>query len=63
MILDAAVTHHIDLGSSFMIGDLETDVEAGLAAGVRTVRVGERVDATASHFQVRDIMEAALLLP
>lgn len=63
MILDAAVVHRVDRGSSFMIGDLETDVEAGLAAGVRTVRVGESIEFTTAHFRVRDIMEAALLLP
>jgi histidinol-phosphate phosphatase family protein len=39
MLLQAARTHDIDLGASWMIGDSDTDVEAGKAAGCRTVRV------------------------
>ena len=33
----AAAKHNIDLGSSWMIGDKTTDVEAGLAAGCKTI--------------------------
>jgi D-glycero-D-manno-heptose 1,7-bisphosphate phosphatase len=39
LLLDAARDHGIDLASSWMIGDADTDVEAGIAAGVRTVLV------------------------
>lgn len=36
LLLDAAREHGIDLTQSFMIGDRWRDVEAGIAAGVRT---------------------------
>ena len=36
-LLDAAEEHDIDLASSFMVGDHYLDVEAGIAAGCRTV--------------------------
>jgi D-glycero-D-manno-heptose 1,7-bisphosphate phosphatase len=39
MILDAARDHHVDLSSSFFIGDKEIDAECGHNAGVRTIRV------------------------
>lgn len=31
----------LDLSKSYMVGDRETDVQAGQAAGTRTVRIGE----------------------
>ena len=37
MLLDAAVTHDIDLSRSFMVGDTERDVEAGRGAGAKTI--------------------------
>ncbi|MBC7434141.1 MAG: HAD-IIIA family hydrolase [Rubritepida sp.] len=37
MLLDAAATHGIDLGASWMVGDRFRDVEAGQAAGCRTL--------------------------
>jgi D-glycero-D-manno-heptose 1,7-bisphosphate phosphatase len=39
MLLDAAKRHGIDLRASFMVGDRRGDVEAGAAAGCRTVFV------------------------
>jgi D-glycero-D-manno-heptose 1,7-bisphosphate phosphatase len=39
MLLDAAGDHNIDLRGSWMIGDSETDIEAGIAAGCHTVIV------------------------
>jgi len=37
LLLQAAAKHGIDLGASFMVGDLWRDVEAGRRAGCRTV--------------------------
>lgn len=34
MILDAAVQHNIDLANSFIVGDKESDIQAGRAAGL-----------------------------
>lgn len=42
MILKLAEKHDIDLKNSWMIGDMDTDVEAGMAAGCRTAKIGER---------------------
>jgi len=37
MLLDAANVYGLDLGASWMLGDTDTDVEAGQTAGCRTV--------------------------
>jgi D-glycero-D-manno-heptose 1,7-bisphosphate phosphatase len=39
MLLEGARQLNVDLGSSWMIGDTDTDVRAGLSAGCRTVLV------------------------
>lgn len=39
MLLSAAKAHGIDLGGSIMVGDRDRDIEAGRAAGCRTVYV------------------------
>lgn len=39
MLLEAALRHNIDLAKSVMIGDKLADVEAGQAAGCRTILV------------------------
>lgn len=36
-LLQAAKKHNLDLASSWMIGDRNSDIECGLAAGVRTI--------------------------
>lgn len=43
LLLQAAKARGIDLGRSWMVGDTERDVQAGLAAGCRVVRVCEGV--------------------
>ncbi len=40
MLLDAAEAHAIDLAASFMVGDRWRDIEAGAAAGCRTILIG-----------------------
>lgn len=40
MLLEAAKHMRIDLKKSWMVGDSESDVEAGIAAGTRTVLIG-----------------------
>lgn len=41
MLLQAAEEYNIDLASSWMIGDSENDVKAGVAAGCKTAFIGE----------------------
>ncbi|HJZ84359.1 MAG TPA: HAD family hydrolase [Polyangia bacterium] len=40
LLLEAARKHDLDLAGSFLIGDRDSDAEAGRAAGCRTVQVG-----------------------
>jgi D-glycero-D-manno-heptose 1,7-bisphosphate phosphatase len=47
MLLDAARSAAIDLRTSWMIGDSDSDVEAGHRAGCRTVRLVEVCDSIA----------------
>jgi D-glycero-D-manno-heptose 1,7-bisphosphate phosphatase len=60
MLIEAARTHGLDLGRSWMVGDQEKDVEAGRRAGCRTVLVGEPVKPTRADHQVPDM---AALVP
>jgi D-glycero-D-manno-heptose 1,7-bisphosphate phosphatase len=39
MLLDAAAALELDLGSSWMVGDTDADIAAGVAAGCRTVLI------------------------
>jgi D-glycero-D-manno-heptose 1,7-bisphosphate phosphatase len=39
MLLDAAATLGLDLASSWMVGDTDSDIEAGKAAGCRTLLI------------------------
>ena len=39
MLLEAATEHDLDLGRSFMVGDRWRDIEAGRAAGCKTILV------------------------
>lgn len=41
MLLKAAEEYHIDLANSWMIGDAENDIKAGIAAGCKTALIGE----------------------
>ena len=41
LILQAAAKYNIDLSSSYMVGDSESDVKAGIAAGCRSVYIGD----------------------
>lgn len=43
MLLALANKHGVNLSQSWMVGDFKTDVEAGKAAGCRTVKIGEPV--------------------
>lgn len=44
MLVDAARQWDVDLAASFMVGDRWRDIDAGKAAGCRTILVGERYD-------------------
>ena len=64
MLLQARDEHRLDLSASYFVGDMETDVEAGIAAGVKTVLVTENLNlATRADFKVNSILHFAQLIP
>jgi histidinol-phosphate phosphatase family protein len=62
MLFDAAQRHGLDLSSSWMIGDSEKDVEAGAAAGCKTIRVCPLGEETKAAFHVESMDEVAAIL-
>lgn len=64
MLLEAAGERDIDLTSSFMIGDRHSDVEAGLAAGCRTILIGEgdHSSKVIPDYKMSSLLEAAKLI-
>ncbi|WP_405079137.1 D-glycero-alpha-D-manno-heptose-1,7-bisphosphate 7-phosphatase [Paenibacillus chitinolyticus] len=68
MLLDLARKHGIDLARSYTIGDSESDIGAGRAAGTRTIRIGaESAGAPASSpdgadFAASSLLEAAVII-
>ena len=63
MVLNAARDHHVNLASSFFIGDKESDLACGRNAGVRTILVrtgyGKDVDGALADFVAQDLGQAA----
>jgi histidinol-phosphate phosphatase family protein len=69
LVLRAARTHGIDLASSWLIGDILNDIEAGRRAGCRTILVdnGNETEWALSggrtpDYLVDDLAEAALVI-
>jgi D-glycero-D-manno-heptose 1,7-bisphosphate phosphatase len=63
LLLEAARRHHLQLASSFMVGDRWRDIDAGLNAGVRTVLIDidyrEREPSQPPAARVASLREAA----
>lgn len=58
MLLDAARDHALDLEASWMIGDSESDIAAGLAAGCRTILVSDHRGHSVADVVVRTLVQA-----
>jgi D-glycero-D-manno-heptose 1,7-bisphosphate phosphatase len=58
MILQLADTYEVDLESSYMVGDRETDVEAGQKAGTKTVLIGTGARHTNADHWSSNLMDA-----
>jgi len=57
MLLEAARRHGIDLAASWMVGDSESDVEAGHRAGCRAVRVNSGAEPSTADLRVASLAE------
>jgi D-glycero-D-manno-heptose 1,7-bisphosphate phosphatase len=57
MLFEAANAHGIDLGLSWMIGDSESDIEAGRRAGCKTIQI---VDASEPKYHGADLSARSL---
>jgi D-glycero-D-manno-heptose 1,7-bisphosphate phosphatase len=62
MIFQASEKHELDCSSSWMIGDSEKDVEAGQAAGCRTIRVCPQAEETNADFHVEQMDDVSAIL-
>lgn len=60
MLLSAAAELGLELSRCWMVGDRESDVEAGRAAGCRTIILGE--GSSAADLRARHLGEAASLI-
>jgi D-glycero-D-manno-heptose 1,7-bisphosphate phosphatase len=58
LLLEAGADYGLDLSASVLIGDEETDVQAGRSAGCRTIRIGAE-GPTAADAVARDLPAAA----
>jgi D-glycero-D-manno-heptose 1,7-bisphosphate phosphatase len=66
-LLLAAARHQLDLGRSWVIGDRDSDIECGQAAGTRTVLIdnphaGAKAGASNPDFRCADLAEAAAMI-
>ncbi|ASI81025.1 D-glycero-alpha-D-manno-heptose-1,7-bisphosphate 7-phosphatase [Bacillus pacificus] len=60
MLLQLAQKYDIDLASSYMIGDQETDICAGKKAGTKTIRIASSLEETQANFKFPSLLNVAL---
>lgn len=58
LLLQAAERWNIDLSGSFMVGDSSGDIEAGKAAGCRTILVGDAPVSQEPDFRAETLLDA-----
>lgn len=63
MIVQAAARHKLDLDVSWMVGDHETDVQAGHSAGCKAILVSPLDKPTAAEYRVANLAELQGMLP
>lgn len=62
MLLALADELNLDLGRSWMVGDAASDIEAGRAAGCRTVQIGRSPGQAGADLMASSLREAAELI-
>ena len=58
MLRRTARKHGVNLSASWMVGDIEADIEAGRRAGTRTILIGPETSLTPPDFQAEDFAGA-----
>ena len=58
LLMQAAKDYNIDLGESWMVGDSESDIQAGIAAGCHTVLLGTETLNYGQEFTAQTLYEA-----
>ncbi len=62
-LLKAAQIHHIDLNQSYMIGDRAVDIQAGQAAGCKTILVSPKVPSSIEcEYHIQNLDQAYLII-
>ena len=61
LALQAANDHHIDLKRSFVVGDLQMDLDLGKAVGCKTILVGDSPPGTDNQGAIPDRIASDLL--
>lgn len=59
LITNIAEKYNVDLGSSYMIGDMETDVAAGKKAETKTILISSSNEETAADAKYHTLLAAA----
>lgn len=58
MLLTLAKKHNISLANSYMVGDREVDVAAGISAGTKTILVTSEDEPTQANLKCSTLLEA-----
>jgi len=62
MILKLSEKHNIDTGNSWMVGDMDTDIEAGQKAGCKTAKIGtNNPNATVNGKDLKEIAKKIIM--
>ncbi|ALL11575.1 histidinol phosphate phosphatase [Bacillus thuringiensis] len=59
MLITLAEKYNISLEDSYMIGDRESDIEAGIKVGTKTIRISHQVMETKANEQYYTLLEAS----
>lgn len=63
LILDLAEKYNVDLAASFMVGDRDVDIQAGKAAGTRTILIKSREKTKEEpDYTCRSLLDASELI-
>lgn len=62
LIEKAAAKYEVDMSQSYMVGDHERDILAGMRAGLQTIRIAEEGTPTQATFLVKNLLAASNII-